>query len=44
MLIQEVINAMANGIEVGGIGRGMHTHPALPELIVTALGNLREPD
>jgi mycothione reductase len=44
MLIQEVINAMANGMEVGGIGRGMHTHPALPELIVAALGNLREPD
>jgi dihydrolipoamide dehydrogenase len=40
VLIQEVINAMANGQRAGELTRGMHIHPALPELIVTTLGNL----
>lgn len=43
MLIQEVINAMALGGQVGYIGRGMHIHPALPELILRTFGNLKEP-
>lgn len=43
ILIQEVIAAMANDVQAGWIGRGMHIHPALPELIVAALVNLREP-
>lgn len=43
MLVQEVINAMALGGQIGYIGRGMHIHPALPELILRTFGNLREP-
>jgi dihydrolipoamide dehydrogenase len=43
MLIQEVINAMALGGQIGYIGQGMHIHPALPELILRTLSNLREP-
>ena len=42
ILIQEVINAMALGGQIGFIGQGMHIHPALPELILRTLGNLRE--
>jgi len=43
MLIQEVINAMALGGQIGFIGQGMHIHPALPELILRTFSNLREP-
>ena len=43
ILIQEVVNAMALGGQLGYIGRGMHIHPALPELILRTLGRLREP-
>jgi dihydrolipoamide dehydrogenase len=43
ILIQEVINAMALGGNIEFIGRGMHIHPALPELILKTLGNLQEP-
>ncbi|UCD13847.1 MAG: dihydrolipoyl dehydrogenase [Thermoplasmatales archaeon] len=43
ILIQEVINAMALGGQLGYIGQGMHIHPALPELILRTFGNLREP-
>jgi mycothione reductase len=42
MLIQEVINAMALHGNIQFIGQGMHIHPALPELILRTLGNLRE--
>lgn len=42
ILIQEVINAMALGGQLGYIGHGMHIHPALPELILRTLSNLRE--
>lgn len=42
ILIQEVINAMALGGQIGFIGQGMHIHPALPELILRTLGNLKE--
>ena len=42
ILIQEVINAMALGGEIGYIGQGMHIHPALPELILRTFGNLKE--
>ncbi|MBN2599132.1 MAG: dihydrolipoyl dehydrogenase [Candidatus Thermoplasmatota archaeon] len=42
MLIQEVINAMALGGNIAFISQGMHIHPALPELILRTLGNLRE--
>jgi len=43
ILIQEVVNAMANDSPVGWVGQGMHIHPALPEVVVAALYNLREP-
>jgi len=42
ILIQEVVNAMALGGQLGYIGRGMHIHPALPELILRTFGNLKE--
>ncbi len=42
ILIQEVVNAMALGGQLGFIGQGMHIHPALPELILRTLGNLKE--
>ncbi len=44
ILIQEVINAMATGGSIESIGKGMHIHPALSELVLATLGNLREPD
>jgi hypothetical protein len=34
---------MATDEPVGWVGQGMHIHPALPEVVVTALYNLREP-
>jgi dihydrolipoamide dehydrogenase len=43
ILIQEVVNAMALGGQIGYIGRGMHIHPALPEIILRTFGNLKEP-
>jgi dihydrolipoamide dehydrogenase len=43
ILIQEVINAMALGGQIGFIGQGMHIHPALPELILRTFSNLQEP-
>jgi dihydrolipoamide dehydrogenase len=42
MLIQEVINGMALGGNIAFISDGMHIHPALPELILKTLGNLKE--
>lgn len=39
-LIQEVINAMAAGENVDAIQRGMHIHPAMPELVQMTLSNL----
>jgi dihydrolipoamide dehydrogenase len=43
ILIQEVINAMALSGRLEYLGRGMHIHPALPELILRTFSNLREP-
>jgi mycothione reductase len=43
VLIQEVIDIMASDGTVGWVSKGMHIHPAMPELIVSALYNLREP-
>ena len=42
ILIQEVINTMANNMDMRAIFKGIHIHPALPELIPSTLGNLRE--
>jgi pyruvate/2-oxoglutarate dehydrogenase complex dihydrolipoamide dehydrogenase (E3) component len=44
ILIQEVIDAMANEADIGWVSAGLHIHPALPELAVATLYNLREPD
>ncbi len=43
ILIQEVINVMANEQDMMALAKGMHIHPALPELILVTLQNLREP-
>jgi dihydrolipoamide dehydrogenase len=43
ILIQEVINAMALGGNIGFLGQGMHIHPALPELILRTFSNLKKP-
>jgi dihydrolipoamide dehydrogenase len=39
-IVQEVINAMASGGHVGEIEKGIHIHPALPELVQAAFRNL----
>ncbi len=41
ILIQEVVNAMTSGGHIEEIGEGIHIHPAMTELILTALGNLQ---
>jgi dihydrolipoamide dehydrogenase len=41
ILVQEVINAMASGGGIRNLARGMHIHPALPEVVVAAFSNLR---
>ncbi|MBN1761764.1 MAG: dihydrolipoyl dehydrogenase [Methanomicrobia archaeon] len=43
ILIQEVVNVMAQGQDYMALAQGMHIHPALPELILATLRNLREP-
>lgn len=43
-LIQEVINTIVTGGLVEPINAGIHIHPALPELVQRALGNLRTVD
>jgi dihydrolipoamide dehydrogenase len=43
ILIQEVIDVMGNDGPARWVTAGMHIHPALPELIVSTLYNLREP-
>jgi dihydrolipoamide dehydrogenase len=42
ILIQEVVNVMANNGDMWSIARAMHIHPALSEVIITTLGNLEE--
>ena len=41
ILIQEVSTTMANDRDMMFIAKGMHIHPALPELILVTLQNLR---
>jgi len=43
ILIQEVVNVIAKDGTIDDVGRPMHIHPALPEVVVRALYNLREP-
>lgn len=42
ILIQEVVTAMANDMDMWALARGMHIHPSLSELIIATLGNLEE--
>jgi mycothione reductase len=44
ILIQEVIDAMATVGTVTPLINAIHIHPALPEIIIDTLRNLREPD
>jgi len=44
MLIQEVVDVMANEGNVNSITAAMHIHPALPEIVVATLHSLREPE
>lgn len=41
LLIQEVVNAMANEGDLWSMARGMHIHPALSEVVLQAFANLR---
>jgi mycothione reductase len=43
ILIQEVVDVMASDGTAGWVAQGMRIHPALPEVVVRALYNLREP-
>jgi dihydrolipoamide dehydrogenase len=43
MLIQEVIDVMSLGGTVSHLAHGMHIHPALPEVVLRAFGNLQHP-
>jgi mycothione reductase len=43
LLIQEVVNAVADELTVMTILESMHIHPALSELIQTTIDNLQEP-
>ena len=41
ILIQEVVNAMAADGNLWSVAKGMHIHPALPELVLKAFGKLQ---
>ncbi len=41
-LIQEVVNAMTSGRHIEEIEQGIHIHPALSELVPTALNRLQD--
>jgi dihydrolipoamide dehydrogenase len=42
ILIQEVVNAMAGDSNLWSVAKGMHIHPALPEVVLKAFGKLEE--
>ncbi len=42
ILIQEVIIVMANDLKIWALNKGMHIHPAMPEVIMATFGNLEE--
>ncbi len=44
ILIQEVVVAMANDLSMWALNKGIHIHPALPEVIISTFGNLEEPE
>ncbi len=41
ILIQEVVNAMTSGGHIEEIGEGIHIHPAMTEVILSALASLK---
>ncbi len=41
IVIQEVINAMANDQPIDNLFNGMHIHPALPEIVMRTFGRLK---
>ncbi|MDA8099573.1 MAG: FAD-dependent oxidoreductase [Nitrospiraceae bacterium] len=41
VLIQEVVNAMANDGNLWSVAKGIHIHPALSEVVLKAFGKLR---
>jgi len=41
ILIQEVVNAMSTDGNLWSVAKGMHIHPALPELVLKAFGKLQ---
>ena len=43
ILIQEVVDAMAHDRTTGWLAQALRIHPAMPEVVVNALFNLREP-
>jgi dihydrolipoamide dehydrogenase len=43
ILIQEVVNAMANDGNLWSVAKGMHIHPALSEVVLKAFGKLKAP-
>jgi dihydrolipoamide dehydrogenase len=43
ILIQEVVNAMTRGETAFPVFNGIHIHPALSEVVHSALGNPEEP-
>jgi dihydrolipoamide dehydrogenase len=43
VLVQEVVNAMANDGNLWTLANGIHIHPALSEVVLKAFGKLREP-
>jgi dihydrolipoamide dehydrogenase len=42
ILIQEVIIAMANNLNIWAMNKGMHIHPSLSEVVMATLGNIEE--
>ena len=44
VLIQEVVNAMADDGNLWSVAKGMHIHPALSEVVLKAFGKLEETD
>jgi dihydrolipoamide dehydrogenase len=44
VLIQEVVNAMANDGNLWSIAKGIHIHPALSEVVLKAFGKLQPLD
>jgi len=44
ILIQEVVNAMSSDGNIWSVAKGMHIHPALPEVVLKAFGKLEQLD